>query len=135
MIKQVIMSKSSSSSSIINIHDGKPKNENVKQQLTSTKYNQSNNELTVNESDVDESDDYSLNSNNNSLSSDSNSEDIDFDVHSYQLKIESKNKNEIPKFSCDPMIYHILNDNDMYTHDPNIALNNEYYEKNIVILK
>ena len=33
------------------------------------------------------------------------------------------------------MIYHILNDNNMYTYDPNIALNNEYYEKNKVILK
>ena len=33
------------------------------------------------------------------------------------------------------MIYHILNDNDMYTYDPDIAINKEYYEKYIVILK
>ena len=33
------------------------------------------------------------------------------------------------------MIHHLLNDNDMYTHDPNIALNEENYEKRIVIIK
>ena len=33
------------------------------------------------------------------------------------------------------MIYHLLNDNDVYTHDPDISLNKEYYEKNIVIIK
>ena len=27
------------------------------------------------------------------------------------------------------MLYRILNDLDMYTHDPNIALNDEYYSK------
>ena len=27
------------------------------------------------------------------------------------------------------MLYHILNDNDMYTPDPEIALNEEYYSK------
>ena len=51
------------------------------------------------------------------------------------LKLNLKHKNEIHENLCDPMIYHILNDNDMYTYDPNIALNNECYEKNIVILK
>ena len=108
------MSKSSSSSSIITIHDGKPKNENVKQQLSSIKDNHPNKELTENESDVDESDNYSLNPNNNSFSSDSNSEDFDFDVYEY---------------SCDPMIYHLLNDNDIYKHDQTIALNEEYYNE------
>ena len=92
----------------------------------------SDNESNVDESDIDES---SSNSNNYSSSNDSSSEDIDFDVHSYQLKIESKDKNETHEYSCDPMIYHLLNDNDMYTHDPNIALNEEKYEKRIVIIK
>ena len=74
-------------------------------------------------------DESSLNSNNYSSSNDSSSEDINFDVHSYQFKIETKYKNEIHEYSCDPMIYHILNDNMMYTYDPDIALNVEYYSK------
>ena len=85
----------------------------------------SNNESNVDKSDIDES---SSNSNNYSSSNDSISEDIDFDIDSYQFKIESKHKNDTHEYSCDPMIYHLLNDNDMYRHDPNIRLNVEYYE-------
>ena len=90
----------------------------------------SNNDSSDNESNFNESyfDEFSSNYNNYSSSNDSSSEDIDFDVHSYQFKIESKYKNEIYEYSCDPMIYHPLNDNDMYTHDPGIALNKVYYE-------
>ena len=131
------MSKSSSSSSLSSIHDGKPNNENVKQESSSMIDNQSNIELLGNESDVDESvvDESSSNSNNNSSSNDSNSEDINFDVYSYQFKIESKHKNDTQKYACNPMIYHLLNDNDIYTHDPNINPNDEYYNKNIVMIK
>ena len=132
--EKTTMNKSSSSSSLISIHDGKPKKENLKQQSSSMidKSNdlikQSNNELSDNESDIDES---SSNSNNNSSSNHSNSEDIDFDVYSYQFKIESKHKHDTQKYACNPMIYHLLNDNDIYTHDTNIALNEEYYKKSI----
>ena len=58
---------------------------------------------------------------------DSDSEDIDFDVYSYQFKIKSKHKNDQQKYACDPMIYHLLNDNRIYIHDPNSAPNDEYY--------
>ena len=91
-----------------------------------------NNDSSDNESNGDE---FSSNFNIYSSSNDSSSEDIDFDVHSYQLKIESKDKNETHEYSCNPMIYHLLNDNDIYTHNPDIALNKKYYEKYIVIIK
>ena len=29
------------------------------------------------------------------------------------------------------MLYHILNNNSMYTHDPDITFNEEYYSKQI----
>ena len=135
--EKTIMRKSSSSSSLISIHDGKSKNENVKQQSNSMIDNQSKNELSDNESYIDESDidEYSSNSNHNSSSNDSKSEDVDCDVHSYKFKIESKKTIETHEYSCDPMIYHLLNDNDIYTHDPNIVLNEEYYQKNIAMIK
>ena len=60
---------------------------------------------------------------------------INFDVHSYHFKIESKYKKEKHEYSCNPMMYHLLNDNDIYTHNPDIALNKKYYEKYIVIIK
>ena len=62
------MSKSSSSSSQLSIHDGKLNNENVKQESSSMIDNQSNIELLDNESDVDESDidESSSNSSNHS---------------------------------------------------------------------
>ena len=132
------MNKSRSSSSLLSIHEGIPPNVIQKQDSSSLieKINDSsselNNDASDNESDFDDS---SSNSNNCSSSHDSNIEDIDFDIHSYQFEIDSKHKNEIHEYSCDPMIYHILNDNGMYTHDPDITINNEYFEKNIVILK
>ena len=66
--KRAKMSKSSSSSSLLSIHDGKPNNENVKQESSSMIDNQSNIELLDNESDVDESDidESSSNSSNHS---------------------------------------------------------------------
>ena len=126
-----------STSSLLIFHEGIPPKVNQKQESSdmiekSNDFSSKlNNDSSDNESDFDESslDESFSNSNNCSYSNDSSLEDIDFDVHSYQFKIESKNKNEIRKFSCDPMIYHIFNDNDMYTHDPDIAINSEYYKK------
>ena len=84
-----------------------------------------NNDSTVNESNFDES---FSNSNTYPSSNDNFLEDIDFYVNSYQFEIDSKYKNEIHEYSYDPMIYYILNDNDMYTHDPDISINNKYYK-------
>ena len=79
--------------------------------------NQLNNDSSDNESNVDESDIDESSSNSNNYSS------------SNQFKIESNHKNETHEYSCDPIIFHLLNDNDMCTHDPNIRLNVEYYEE------
>ena len=137
------INKSRSSSSLLSIHEGIPPKVNQKQESSdmiekSNDFSSKlNNDSSDNKSDFDESslDESFSNSNNCSYSNDSSSEDIDFDVHSYQFKIASKHKKETHEYSCDLMIHHLLNDNDMYTHDPNIALNVENYEKRIVIIK
>ena len=52
-----------------------------------------------------------------------------FNINSYQFEVNCNDKIEIHEYSCDLMLYHILNDNNMYTHDPDIFLNEEYYSK------
>ena len=126
------MNKSRSSSSLLSIHEGIPPKVIQKQYSSSLieEWNDSSSELnddsSVNESDFDDS---TSNSNNYSSSNNSSLEYIDFVVHSYQFEINSKHKNEMHEYSSDPMIHHILNDNNMYTHDPDIFLNEEYYSK------
>ena len=126
------MNKSRSSSSLLSIHEGIPPKVIQKQYSSSLieEWNDSSSELnddsSVNESDFDDS---TSNSNNYSSSNNSSLEYIDFVVHSYQFEINSKHKNKMHEYSSDPMIHHILNDNDMYTHDPDITINNEYYSK------
>ena len=126
------MNKSISSSSLLSIHEGIPPKLVLKHdssyllEKSNDSSSELNNDLLVNESDFDKS---SSNSNNYSSSNSSSLEDIDFGVHSYQFEIDCKHKNEIHEYSCDPMIYHILNDNKVYTYDPDIALNVEYYSK------
>ena len=122
---------SKSSSSLISIHDGKPNKENIKQQSSSMIDNQSNIELFDNESVVDEDDidESSSNSNNYSSANDSSSEDNDFDVYSNQFIIKSKHKNNEQTYACDPMIYHLLNDDCISTHNTNSDPKKEYYNK------
>ena len=78
------------------------------------------------ESDIDES---SSNINNNSSSNDSYSEDYDFDFDSNQFTINFKHTNDEQKYTCGPMIYHLLNDDRIYTHDTDS--NKVYYNKKI----
>ena len=89
--ENLTMNKSRSSSLLLSIHEGLPRNVNQRQESSSMIENSNgfsselNNDSSDNEFDFDESshDDFSSNSNHNSSSNDSSSEDIDFDVHSY----------------------------------------------------
>ena len=78
------------------------------------------------ESDIDES---SSNINNNSSSNDSYSEDYDFDFDSNQFTINFKHTNDEQNYTCDPMLYHLLNDGRIYSHgtDPNKEYHNKKY--------
>ena len=124
------MNKSCSSSSVLNNHKGiLPK---LIQKYDSSslleKSNDSSSELNNDSSDNDcDSDESSSNSNNNSSSNCSSLEDSDLNVNSYQFEIDCNHKNEMHEYSRNPMLYYILND--IYTHDPEISLNEEYYSK------
>ena len=129
--EKAAMSKSSSSALLVSIHDVKPNKENIKQQSSSMIDNQSNiesfdNESVVDEDDIDES---SSNSNNYSSANDSSSEDNDFDVYSNQFIIKSKHTNNEQTYACDPIIYHLLNHDRIYTHNTNSDPKKEYYNK------
>ena len=107
------MNKSTSSSSLIIIHDGIPQNVNLNQESSSMieksndLMNQLNNDLSDNECNVDKSDidkSYS-NSNNYSSSNDSSSEDIDFDVHLYSNDYSSSNNTSSEDIDFDVQSY------------------------------
>ena len=84
------------------------------------------NDSSINDCDFD---DDSSKSNNYSFSNGSSLNYSDFDVNSYQFEIDCNHKNETHKYSCDPMLYYLLNDNDMYPHYLEIVLDEEYYSK------
>ena len=74
-------------------------------------------------------DDDSSEANSDFSSYDSDFDDSNSNINSYQFEVNCNDINESHEYSCDPMLYHILNYPDFYTYDPNIALNEEYFSK------